>query len=96
MNMSTPASILATASAADPEFGRIAERNLFKVAIDWPVSLRKEAVALPFVESFLGSINNNSVLSKLLYNSDLTERDGQPVMHGSGADLHYLEFLDLI
>lgn len=94
MNMSTPSSIIATVSAPDPEFGRIAERIFFKVAIDWPESLYKEAVALPFLENFLSSINNNSALPELLYNSELTERDGQIVMDGSGADLQYLEMLD--
>lgn len=96
LNMSTPQFYTATASTShsgsvDPEFGRIVERNIFRAAVDWPESIRKELVSLQYVEDFLKSIENGTTLPILDNNVSLIEREGLTVMSGgSGADFALL------
>lgn len=68
------------------EFGRIVEKKIFRVAIDWLDSV--ETMPPTFVDSFLTSIGDNKVLPTIPAGTKVFARSQPVSFHGgSGIDI---------
>lgn len=84
LNFSTPTMIVA-ANEDDAEFGRIVERRIFGLAIDWLTSTRN--VPESFVKLFLKSIHEDKKLPDLPTDTVIYARPNPLRFYGGGVDM---------
>ncbi|KAG4077183.1 hypothetical protein HA402_016170 [Bradysia odoriphaga] len=85
-NHSTPKCIVEAVNENDPEFGRMIERALFSVPIDWMKSLDNNSVGIGYIEQFIEAIDKGEEIPILNATPKLIARTGSSLMHG-GLDI---------
>lgn len=83
--MSTPILTAAGKPIGDPKFGRIVERTVFGLSVDWRVSSKEGHVPAGFIQDFLKSIRENGKLPIVPHNAVLYGRSNPIKFYGGGG-----------
>lgn len=67
------------------EFGRITEKHIFGMVIDWKKSFEGSGLSADYVKKFLTALEENSALPLISPGRNLVGRGSSTIDHGTGG-----------